>query len=263
MKNIIPILLILLTASCKKDEFNPNQTKVFTIQSTSTGANYAIKVALPDNFDPYTQTYDAVYVLDGEANFEYVANNCKTISKEYSTSNVLVVGIGYGNDRAFDYTPSGVNHNGGGAEKFMHFIKDELVPQMEKRFAADTARKNRVILGHSFGGLLTAYAFTNFNAVFGNYLMLSPSIWYDNEIILGLERETRAHNQTTKQLVFMGLGGLESGGRMMAPFEAFFQRLKNNYPTITLSKHIEAQLEHMGSKNPNIKEGLNFYFKNR
>ena len=263
MKKLLPILLVLFIASCKKEELNPNQTKAFSIQSTSTGANYCIKVALPDNYDPSTQTYATMYVLDGEDNFEYVANQSKRISHDYATSNVLVVCIGYGNDRSVDYTPSKANEGGGGAESFMHFIKDELIPVMESDYAADTLRQNRIILGHSFGGLLAAYAFTNFNDVFGNYLMLSPSIWYDNELMLKLEQENRDNNKNADQLVFMGLGSLESSGRMMAPFEAFYQRLNNNYPEMKISKHIEPQLDHMGSKNPNIQEGLNFYFQNR
>lgn len=263
MKNLLPILLVLFIASCKKDELNPDQTKAFSIQSTSTGANYAIKVALPDNYEPSTQTYATIYVLDGEDNFEYVAIKSKEASNDYSTSNVLVVSIGYGNDRTVDYTPSIANEGGGGAEKFMHFIKDELIPKMESDYAADTLRKNRVILGHSFGGLLAAYAFTNFNDVFGNYLMLSPSLWYDNEIMLKLEQDNRDNNNNADQLVFMGLGGLESSGRMMAPFEAFYQRLQNNYTSIKITRHIEPHLEHMGSKNPNIQEGLNFYFQSR
>lgn len=263
MKKLLPILLILFIASCRKEEFNLNQTQSFSIQSTSTGANYDIKVCLPDNYDPSSQTYTTLYVLDGEENFEYVANECEKISDDYATSNVLVVSIGYGNDRSFDYTPSIADEGGGGAENFMYFIKDELLPKMESDYGADTLRNNRIILGHSFGGLLAAYAFTNFNDVFGNYLMLSPSIWYDNEIMLRLEQENRENNINTDQLVFMGLGGLESSGRMMAPFEAFYQRLDNNYSNMKIEKHIEPQLDHMGSKNPNILKGLNFYFQNR
>ena len=145
----------------------------------------------------------------------------------------------------------------------MEFIKTELIPKMEQEFAADTSRNSRIILGHSFGGLLAAYAFTNFNNVFGNYLMLSPSIWYDNEILLQFEQDNRSINKENQQLVFMGIGELENAGRMLAPFEAFYQRLRNNYPGIKISKHLEPHLNHVGSKNPNIVEALNFYFKNR
>jgi predicted alpha/beta superfamily hydrolase len=264
MKKLIPVLMILVIASCKKqEEVSPNLVREFSIQSTSTNANYAIKVALPENYNPAEQKYAAIYVLDGEENFNFVAEQCKKLSRDYSTSNILVVSIGYGNDRSMDYTPSLASEGGGGAEKFMHFIKDELIPRMENDYGADAVRQSRIILGHSFGGLLAAYAFTNFNNVFGNYLMLSPSIWYDNEIMLKLEQENRVSNGNNRQVVFMGLGELENGGRMRAPYEAFHQRLEINYPSIQIESRLQSHLDHMGSKNPNIIEGLKFYFQNR
>jgi hypothetical protein len=262
MKKLIFILLVLFLASCKKEVFSPALTKEFSILSTSNGANYHIKVALPQDYSPETQKYAAIYVLDGEEIFDFVSEKCNRISSDFATSNVLVVGIGYGNDRSFDYTPSKANEGGGGAENFMLFIKNELVPEIENEYGADSLRKSRTILGHSFGGLFGAYAFTNYNKVFANYIILSPSLWYDNEIVLKLEQENRNINKNNYQLVFLGLGELEAG-RMLAPFEAFYQILKNNYPDIKIKSHYESQLNHRGSEKPNIIEGLNFYFKNR
>ena len=155
------------------------------------------------------------------------------------------------------------NEGGGGAAQFMSFVKDELIPRIESDYAADTARESRIILGHSFGGLFAAYAFTNDNAVFGNYLMLSPSIWYDNEIILKMEKENRSSIANRHQLVYLGLGELEGGGRMLAPFQAFYLQLQSNYPGIALEKQLQPHLDHSGSKNPNILDGLHFYFQNR
>ena len=114
----------------------------------------------------------------------------------------------------------------------MLFIKNELIPKMEADYGADTSRESRIILGHSFGGLLAAYAFTNFNEVFGNYLMLSPSLWYDDESLLRKERATREANSHRPQLVYIGLGGLETSTNMGPPFEAFSKQLKDNYPGI-------------------------------
>lgn len=263
MKRLIPLLLlVLLMAACKKEKVNPAQTSTFCIQSAANGANYTIKVALPDNYDA-AKKYATIYVLDGKDNFDYVAVNAKKISNELGKTNALVVCIGYGNDRAVDYTPTDAKEGDGGADGFMQFIKNELVPKMEHDYSADTQRQSRTILGHSFGGLLAAYAFTNYNSVFGNYIMLSPSLWYDNEILLKLEQEHRAANQGNPQLVFMGLGELENSGRMQAPYVAFLQRLQQHYPGMKIDSNIESQLDHVGSRNPNILKGLRFYFQNK
>lgn len=263
MKKLLPIILMLLIfASCKKDKINPSQTRTFTIQSTSNGAAYNIRVAVPDNYNT-AQKYDVVYVLDGENDFDFVACNTRKISSEMGKLNALVVGIGYGNNRAVDYTPSDAKEGNGGADKFMAFIKNELIPKMEKEYCADTSRKSRAILGHSFGGLFATYAFAKYNSVFGNYIMLSPSLWYDDEILLRIEQESRPANQNNPQVVFLGLGELENSGRMLAPYTAFLQRLQSNYRNLKVDNNIEPQLNHMGSKNPNIIKGLEFYFSNK
>lgn len=262
MKTIIPITLLLLLSSCTKEDTNSYVVKEFSMQSISNGANYPIKVILPDDYDT-NQSYTTLYLLDGDENYHLVAESSRTISNQYAKPNLIIVSIGYGNNRTMDYTPTKANEGGGGADKFLKFIENELIPKVEHDFNADTLRENRIILGHSFGGLFAAYAFTNHNHVFGNYLMLSPSIWYDNEIMLKFESDYRNVNQQNHQFVFMGLGELENEGRMLAPFEAFYLRLKFNYPGIELQKNLVAGLGHVGSKNPNIEESLNFYFKNK
>ena len=119
------------------------------------------------------------------------------------------------------------------------------------------------ILGHSYGGLFGAYAFAVGNNVFGNYIMLSPSLWFDNEISIILEKQNRVDNKDIRQLVFMGIGEAENSGRMQAPFEAYYEILLGNYSDIRLSKNREDDLDHMGSKDPNIVKGLSYYFQNR
>ena len=92
---------------------------------------------------------------------------------------------------------------------------------------------------------------------------MSPSFWFDNLVALQLEKNYRDINKNKKQLVFMGIGEAENLGRMQAPFEAFYQALQRNYTDIKLAKNSEKDLDHMGSRNPNIEKGLTFYFQNR
>lgn len=264
MKRITTIALILLLAvSCKKKIQEPENIERFTISSNSTSGSYDIKVAMPKDFDKQNTKYTTLYLLDGDQDFNLVADQCKKLSSQYSTENVLVVSIGYGKDRANDYTPTKAKEGKGGAPEFMQFIMNELKPRLEADYAADTTRNSRVILGHSFGGLFATYAYTKHNEFFGNYLMLSPSIWYDDEIILQYEKDNRPNINNKDQLVFLGIGQLENAGRMQAPFEAFYQILNKNYSSLKLQKNSASHLNHFGSKNPNIIKALNFYFQNR
>jgi len=257
------IALILLLSSCKKESFNSGIIKEFILQSTANGATYCIKVGLPANYNSSGGKYSTIYVLDGKEIFGYVANKCKEISDKQAVQNVLVVSIGYGKDRSIDYTPTKVSEVTGGAPQFLHFIETQLVLKIEQEYNADTSSAGRVILGHSYGGLFGGYAFAVNNNVFGNYILLSPSFWFDNLVALQMEKDNRGTIKNRKQLVFMGIGEAENAGRMQAPFEAFYQALQNNYSDIKLAKNSEKNLDHLGSRNPNIEKGLNFYFQNR
>jgi predicted alpha/beta superfamily hydrolase len=134
---------------------------------------------------------------------------------------------------------------------------------MEQYYRADTDRSRRVILGHSYGGLLGAYSFSVNNNLFGNYLILSPSLWFDNSVSFQFEKDNRAKNKSMQQLVFMGIGNNETEDRMKVPFEKFYQLLRDNYPNTKLAKNVEPNTSHMDSKKPNITKGLEYYFENR
>jgi predicted alpha/beta superfamily hydrolase len=268
MKNLILTLIglsmILMLTSCKEEpNVDPAMVANLSIASGVNGATYDIKVALPANYSTSSEKYAVIYVLDGEENFNLVSNQCKEISNEHDVSNVLVVSIGYGNDRNLDYTPTKTGDGTGGAPLFLKFIKEELIPRMEKDFRADTTRSHRVILGHSYGGLFGAYAFGAHNDLFGNYILLSPSLWYDNEVTMLMERDHRNANKNRQQLVFMGIGEMENAGRMQAPFDGFYKTLNESYSNVSIGKNREKDLDHVGSKNPNIRKGLDFYFLNR
>lgn len=257
------LVLIFLLSSCKKELFNSGVTKEFTLQSVANGAFYNIKVGLPANYNPSVEKYATIYVLDGKEIFGFVANRCKEISDNYALKNVLVVSIGYGKDRSIDYTPTKVSSVTGGAPQFLNFIETQLITRIEQDYNADTSRNSRVMLGHSYGGLFGGYVFCVNNKLFGNYILLSPSFWFDNYVALQMEKDNRANNKNTKQLVFMGIGEKEESDRMVAPFEKFYQSLRDNYSNIKLIKNNEKNVSHMDSRNPNIIKGLNYYFQNR
>lgn len=256
-------IMALALVSCQEEEFNPALTRTFNIKSVVNGGEYEIKVALPRDYDSSVDKYSTIYVLDGEDDFDYVANTSKEITDRMGVQNALVVSIGYGHDRSFDYTPTKVSSITGGGAEFLAFIETELIPRVENDFKAEPSRNGRVILGHSYGGLFGACVLAVNNNLFGNYIILSPSIWFDNEVTLQLEKQFRAINQNQEQLVFLGIGELENSGRMQAPFEAFYQILHDHYTRTRLSKSRVENMDHMGSKKPNIVKGLNYYFENR
>lgn len=252
------IFFLLLTA-CRENEFDKELVKEFTLHSSLNGSNYPIKVALPKNYTSVKE-YKTIYVLDSKWDFDFVAREVQQQSEKSHRNDVLVVGIGWGNDRLDDYLPVPFKKGKGRADEFVKVIHEELIPQLEKDFHAGNSREDRTILGHSAGGLFGVHCFTNYPDLFGNYLCLSPSLWIGDQIVLSNEKKNRIANQTRNGRFFLAAGEIEEGG-MRPPIELFRQILDQHYKGFIQDYTIANGLDHLGSKKPNIKKAISFYFQ--
>lgn len=114
------------------------------------------------------------------------------------------VGIGYRDgdadrmeesDRTRDYTPtvftppaghflenSPVDWQGsGGAAAFFDYVETTIIPLVEQRYGVDPVE--RMIVGKSVGGLAATYALLERPGLFNKYLIISPSIWWDDWLL--------------------------------------------------------------------------------
>ncbi len=267
--------ILFLVFSCEKETLpflDESLTTEFFIDSKEKNKTYRIWVQLPKGYQNGSQEYPTLYVLDpddksivGNSNFFYIAKKCLALSEAKKTTGTIVIGIRHGDYREIDYTPTKFSIKGfsgeGGAEAFVNFIKKELIPKVEKDYRALSHRDQRCIIGHSLGGLCGAFIFANHNEAFGNYLLLSPTLVYDNEIVLQYEQQTRKGIKDRPQLVYLGLGGTEPN--MVPAAELLYNRIKKYYPNAKSKLYIKPGKGHNSSKDGNIKNALEYYFTNR
>lgn len=164
----------------------------FILKSKS-GEKYKIFIARQKNVARYDRV---VFMVDANAQFPILLNsyakiyangakqNAKAVSKLSKT--VLIVGIGYDSPLAYDtkrrtrdLTPaaSGEEYaNGGGAAEFYDFVKDELFPLVDRKYA--TTQSDKIYFGHSFGGLFGIYALLRDDGIFDEFFIASPSLWW-------------------------------------------------------------------------------------
>lgn len=256
---LLCLLIPLAFLSCTTEPFEEEYLSTFPIDSSITDASYDIKVALPEDYSS-DKSYETIYLLDSNWYFDHTAREVAEISKSNSKENVILIGIGEGNDRMKDYVPTTTSEGEGGAPDFIEFLNEELIPRVEEEYSVVTGREGRTILGHSAGGLFAAYSFTRHNETFANYLMLSPAIWYDEGIILTYEEEERENLQSQEQTVFVGLAELEPTQLFS---EMFYKRLEEHYPDAKLKYHMTERKNHSSSADPAITRALNFYFENQ
>ncbi|HLO37520.1 MAG TPA: alpha/beta hydrolase-fold protein, partial [Lacibacter sp.] len=69
----------------------------------------------------------------------------------------------------------------GGSEKFIRFIEKELQPYINKSFKTTG---NNMLIGQSLGGLLATEVLSKKPELFSQYVIVSPSLWWDNESLL-------------------------------------------------------------------------------
>ncbi|QST01035.1 alpha/beta hydrolase [Pontibacillus sp. ALD_SL1] len=242
------------------------------IMEGESGASYELSVFTPNQSAP-PSGYPVLYVLDGNAFFQMVADAIKLQSRRPDATGVspaVVVGIGYpggepfNRDRRFiDYTPPAEttelppmpNGNSwpenGGANQFLSFIKEEVQPFVIDRFEINP--DEQTIFGHSLGGLFALYTLFNDPSTFSGYIATSPSIWWNQQAVL--EQETPfLHKLDTHQepiRLFLSVGSLEKA-HMVTDADALAERLETHNCSTFTSAYVKGEEENHMSIVPTI-----------
>jgi predicted alpha/beta superfamily hydrolase len=139
-----------------------------------------LKVLLPANYKSDSkEKFDVVYILDGESNLELFSHLHRFAEREQYVPGVILVAV-VNKDRNRDLTPTALKNipNSGGADNFISFFRQELIPYINKNYPTSG---NNILYGHSFGGLFAIYTMLTAPNVFSSYIATDPSLWYDNE----------------------------------------------------------------------------------
>lgn len=141
----------------------------FKYDSAAVGRPFHIYVAYPEGYDQDPQArYPVVYLLDGDSLFPILATYHLFLNYDEGVPRAIVVGIAYGsfdpsvNKRDYDFSAPAADASSGqgGAPSFQRFLKDELLPQVDRRYRTNPQR--RILFGQSRGGYMVLYsAFTD------------------------------------------------------------------------------------------------------
>lgn len=225
-----------------------------TLHSELVGRDFFIQTFLPDTWDGRTPLR-VVVALDGDTSFQPTAR--ALVASE--ATDVLLVAVGYGeqeNHRADDYLPpSRYATFGGGVEPFQAFLSYELLPWVDAGWPTTGDAADRVLIGHSFGGVAVLWALFH-DAPFGGYIALSPSLYWDHGVLFDEEAAWAETEEDLAASVYLAAGGLETYG-MVAYAEGFGEALESRgYPSLILEQEILAGQDHVGVYRPGVEAGL-------
>src|SRR5258706_6943826 len=148
----------------------------------------SIQVVLPKGYQPEKNSkYEVLYVLDGEWYMEHIPFIYNfVVSAKFAPENIFVLipntyvnGINL-RDRDFSPTKVADDSTSGGADNFHAFLKNELIPYVEKKYPTNGQRS---LVGSSFSGLFSVYAFVKDPELFHSYIASDPNLNWDNNYV--------------------------------------------------------------------------------
>ena len=156
------------------------RTHAFEVESEALSETREIMVRTPPYYKD-GQRYPVVYVLDGEWNFEFVASYLDYLADNEVYPQMIVTGVRNVN-RNRDYVPrKDANFaDTGEADAFLEFVKDEWIEEVERDYPASG---ERIIVGHSFGGVFALHAFFKEPDLFDANIALGASAWIGDRVL--------------------------------------------------------------------------------
>lgn len=223
-------IFILLSLPNLVFAFNNNITigKTVEIESKVLNEKRKIQIHLPNAYRNGESRFPVLYLTDGPGHFSHTVGTMNFLANNGRIPQMIIVGVG-NTDRTRDLTPKLLIskderfQNGGGADKFLHFFEQELIPHIEKNYRT---QPYRVFSGHSFGGLFAINALMTKPEVFNAYIAVSPSLWWDDQRLIKDAEVFFNKTKAVDRTLFVTMAA--EGERMLAPYNQFVNLAKKS-----------------------------------
>ncbi|MGV9011339.1 MAG: alpha/beta hydrolase [Flavobacteriales bacterium] len=160
---------------------------VLTFHSKTLDQERVLNVHLPDGYADSTLSYPVIYVLDGTANedFPHIAGLAQFMNMYDLLPQSIVVGIANnGKSRYHDFTGPTQSDSDkvwiptyGGSADFISYLEKEVEPMVKEHYRTSG---HRTLIGQSLGGLLGTEVLFTKPELFNDYILVSPSLWWNN-----------------------------------------------------------------------------------
>lgn len=209
------LLLVILTGKILQAQTKPFVLGVVEeIQSVQLGEKRVLNIYLPEGYRQNdTARYPVIYLLDGSADedFIHIVGLVQYFNFPWINTVPRSIVVGIANvDRRRDFTtPTSIENDKkaypttGGSAKFIAFIEKELQPFIEKKYKTGSSK---TIIGQSLGGLLATEILFTRPALFDHYIIISPSLWWNDGALLAMNPEIVQPGFAQKKHIYIGVG---------------------------------------------------------
>ncbi len=239
----------LFTAALLASSFQSlaNDYEVVNIDSEVLDERRQYQVLLPEDYFSTSQNYPVIYRLDGAENIPLMKEVLGRLQKADAAPDVIIVAI-ENNDRLHDMYPT-VNQDrngpvgiGGGAKKFLTFIEQELIPDVEKRYRTHSTR---IIAGASAAGVFSLYAMQQRPGLFNAHIAYSPAVWWNAGAMVERTKKWLSTKPSESAYVYMNMGN--EGLPMRPYYDALLTAFSN---------HENPHLSLVVNEHPGVSHGL-------
>ena len=116
------------------------------------------------------------------------------------------------------------NKYSGGGKRFSKFIEDELIPYIDKELRTTDFR---AITGHSYGGLFSSWTLLTKPNLFNGYIVVSPSLWYDDKMMFELNDKLSESKHEIKAYFTVGDREINNQWNMPEDLKQFVEKLRS------------------------------------
>jgi predicted alpha/beta superfamily hydrolase len=179
-------------------------------------------VYLPPGYEKDRERrYPVLYLHDGQNLFDaehagmewQMDETAERLIRSGAIGPLIVVGIASTDARTDEYTPTAIEEKGddgsvvrkggGKADLYGKLLVEELKPFIDRTYRTRPERAATALGGASFGGLVSLYLGIQYPQVFGTILAVSPSVWWDNGVVL---KKIAALPAKTGQRIWVDIG---------------------------------------------------------
>ncbi len=241
LDSIVILLLFVLPLSyaqpptplpnIKQQDFKLGETLSF--KSAILDEERQLNVYLPAGYETNdTLQYPVVYLLDGSADedFIHIVGLMQFANFPWVKLFPPSIVVGIANiDRKRDFTYPTRNKKDkadfpttGGSAAFIQSIKEEIQPLIDQKYRTNATR---TLVGQSLGGLLATEVLFKHPELFSHYMIISPSLWWDDQSLLSYAPKCLDPRFTDKTTVFVAVG--KEGEIMESTDQALADKLKS------------------------------------
>jgi predicted alpha/beta superfamily hydrolase len=241
--------------------------ETLTIPSNIYGTERTVEIYLPPSYDEAgaaDRQYPVFFFLDGQNLFDsnaffggwrlgesldllYTQSAVETSDGEIRLGrpirDVVIVAPHNSPNRIYEYTPTNASFGecdaalencGGGGNAQLDFLLEELLVSLQSshRLSGDISG----IGGSSLGGLLALHACWSQPESFSTCAVLSPSLWWDNRLLL--EDISSAQNEEIEPLLYLDVGTEEGAFSDVLELNEIWSAQAANRPDLTASPHL-------------------------